>query len=190
MATVDRSYRPTEGSILVQRRHRSFRPMELLFVESGPLGSFLIYLLNLVSSRGGFNQVLVGLFLSSKFSYLVFAKILSIVLAKWFLQGKGVLRLWKVPAFLNPSEFSSIEMVLVDEKVSVSYCHLANVHTYVRRITMFEIYATDVRYDGNQLWVIKFRGRAFLWHQVRCMVAGLFLIGKGKSVPQLQSSEL
>jgi hypothetical protein len=28
-----------------------------------------------------------------------------------------VLKLWKVPAFLNPTETSSIEMVLVDEKV-------------------------------------------------------------------------
>jgi hypothetical protein len=30
-----------------------------------------------------------------------------------------VLRLWKVPAFLNPAETSSIVMVLVDEKVSI-----------------------------------------------------------------------
>jgi hypothetical protein len=29
-----------------------------------------------------------------------------------------VLRLWKIPSFLNPSEISSIEMVLIDEKVS------------------------------------------------------------------------
>jgi hypothetical protein len=28
-----------------------------------------------------------------------------------------VVRLWKVPAFLNPSEYSSLEMVLIDEKV-------------------------------------------------------------------------
>jgi hypothetical protein len=28
-----------------------------------------------------------------------------------------VLKLWKVPAFLNPAETRSIEMVLVDEKV-------------------------------------------------------------------------
>ncbi|GAU20037.1 hypothetical protein TSUD_381290 [Trifolium subterraneum] len=35
-----------------------------------------------------------------------------------------VLRLWRVHVFLNLSEFSSIEMVLVDEKVSFSYCHL------------------------------------------------------------------
>ncbi|WJX37232.1 hypothetical protein P8452_25014 [Trifolium repens] len=27
-----------------------------------------------------------------------------------------VLRLWKVPSFLNPSEISSIEMVLIDDK--------------------------------------------------------------------------
>jgi hypothetical protein len=32
-----------------------------------------------------------------------------------------VLRLWKVPAFLNPCESSSLEMVLVDEKVSDIY---------------------------------------------------------------------
>jgi hypothetical protein len=30
--------------------------------------------------------------------------------------------IWKVPAFLNPSESSSIEMVLVDEKVSFFMC--------------------------------------------------------------------
>ncbi|KAK2386667.1 eukaryotic translation initiation factor 4E-1 [Trifolium repens] len=28
-----------------------------------------------------------------------------------------VLRLWKIPSFLNPSEISSIEMVLIDEKI-------------------------------------------------------------------------
>ncbi|KAK2357907.1 replication protein A 70 kDa DNA-binding subunit [Trifolium repens] len=27
-----------------------------------------------------------------------------------------VVRLWKVPAFLNPSEYGSLEMVLIDEK--------------------------------------------------------------------------
>jgi hypothetical protein len=33
-----------------------------------------------------------------------------------------VLRLWKVHAFLNPTETSSIEMVMVDEKVSIWLC--------------------------------------------------------------------
>jgi hypothetical protein len=29
-----------------------------------------------------------------------------------------VIRLWKIPSFLNPSEINSIEMVLIDENVS------------------------------------------------------------------------
>ena len=33
-----------------------------------------------------------------------------------------IVRIWKVHAFLNPSESSSIEMVLVDEKVSFFMC--------------------------------------------------------------------
>jgi hypothetical protein len=32
-----------------------------------------------------------------------------------------VIRLWKVPAFLNPCESSSLELVLIDEKVSYFY---------------------------------------------------------------------
>ncbi|KAF7812793.1 tRNA pseudouridine(38/39) synthase isoform X1 [Senna tora] len=40
-------------------------------------------------------------------------------------------------------------------------------------------------YDGDQLWVIKIRGTAFLWHQVRCMVAVLFMVGKGLESPNV-----
>jgi hypothetical protein len=32
-----------------------------------------------------------------------------------------VVRLWKVPGFLNPGQTNSLEMVLVDEKVCVFY---------------------------------------------------------------------
>ncbi|KAI5400043.1 hypothetical protein KIW84_065114 [Lathyrus oleraceus] len=68
-----------------------------------------------------------------------------------------------------------------------NFCKMdaANVHTYMRCISMFDISPTDVSYDGNQLWVIKFRGRAFLWHQVRCMVAVLFLVGQGLESPDV-----
>ncbi|KAE9618337.1 putative tRNA pseudouridine(38/39) synthase [Lupinus albus] len=41
------------------------------------------------------------------------------------------------------------------------------------------------RYDGNQLYVIKIRGSAFLWHQVRCMVAVLFMVGKDLESPSV-----
>ncbi|GAU48941.1 hypothetical protein TSUD_373500 [Trifolium subterraneum] len=40
----------------------------------------------------------------------------------------GFFCLWKVPAFLNPYEFSSVEMVLVDEK--------GKIHATVRKLLM------------------------------------------------------
>ncbi|KAK7357153.1 hypothetical protein VNO80_16436 [Phaseolus coccineus] len=68
-----------------------------------------------------------------------------------------------------------------------NFCKMdaANVHNYRRHITLFEISPTDVRYNGNQLWVIKIKGSAFLWHQVRCMVAVLFMVGKGLESPNV-----
>lgn len=88
---------------------------------------------------------------------------------------------------LNISAMENAGTKLVGEHDFRNFCKMdaANVHTYMRRITMFEIYATDVRYEDNQLWVIKIRGRAFLWHQVRCMVAVLFSIGKGLESPDV-----
>ncbi|KAK9269832.1 hypothetical protein L1049_025405 [Liquidambar formosana] len=38
---------------------------------------------------------------------------------------------------------------------------------------------------GNQLWAMKIKGSAFLWHQVRCMVAVLFMIGQGLESPDV-----
>ncbi|KAH7524954.1 hypothetical protein FEM48_Zijuj06G0174100 [Ziziphus jujuba var. spinosa] len=40
-------------------------------------------------------------------------------------------------------------------------------------------------FDGNQLWAFEIKGSAFLWHQVRCMVAVLFLIGQGFESPDV-----
>ncbi|KAK9216409.1 hypothetical protein WN944_008418 [Citrus x changshan-huyou] len=43
-------------------------------------------------------------------------------------------------------------------------------------------------FEGNQLCAIKIRGSAFLWHQVRCMVAVLFMIGQGlESIDVIES---
>lgn len=36
-------------------------------------------------------------------------------------------------------------------------------------------------------WQFRVRGTAFLWHQVRCMTAVLFLIGQGLEKPQVDS---
>jgi hypothetical protein len=37
-----------------------------------------------------------------------------------------IVRLWKVPSFVNPSDSISLEMVLVDEKVSIIIFKLVN----------------------------------------------------------------
>ncbi|CAL1363282.1 unnamed protein product [Linum trigynum] len=68
-----------------------------------------------------------------------------------------------------------------------NFCKMdaANVHNYVRRIDSFEISPSDLRFQGNQLFAIKIKGSAFLWHQVRCIVAVLFMVGEGLESPDL-----
>ncbi|KAL4272140.1 hypothetical protein GQ457_13G022890 [Hibiscus cannabinus] len=62
-----------------------------------------------------------------------------------------------------------------------NFCKMdaANVHNYRRRVTQFEISSSSMRFEGDQLCAIEVKGSAFLWHQVRCMVAVLFMIGEG-----------
>ncbi|XP_047306626.1 tRNA pseudouridine(38/39) synthase [Impatiens glandulifera] len=68
-----------------------------------------------------------------------------------------------------------------------NFCKMdaANVHSFKRCITEFKIFPCAERFDEDQLWVVKIKGTAFLWHQVRCIVAVLFLIGKGLESPDL-----
>ncbi|XP_058218445.1 uncharacterized protein LOC131329365 isoform X1 [Rhododendron vialii] len=68
-----------------------------------------------------------------------------------------------------------------------NFCKMdaANVHNYRRHITEFEIFPCNERFEGDQLWAVKIKGTAFLWHQVRCMVAVLFLIGQGLESPNV-----
>ncbi|KAA8537977.1 hypothetical protein F0562_027442 [Nyssa sinensis] len=68
-----------------------------------------------------------------------------------------------------------------------NFCKMdaANVHNYRRHITSFDIFPCNERFEGDQLWAMKIKGSAFLWHQVRCMVAVLFLIGQGLESPNV-----
>ncbi|KAL2489325.1 Pseudouridine synthase family protein [Forsythia ovata] len=68
-----------------------------------------------------------------------------------------------------------------------NFCKMdaANVHNYKRHITSFEILPCDERFLGDQLWVVQIKGSAFLWHQIRCMVAVLFFIGQGLESPNV-----
>ncbi|XP_010543077.1 PREDICTED: tRNA pseudouridine(38/39) synthase isoform X2 [Tarenaya hassleriana] len=63
-----------------------------------------------------------------------------------------------------------------------NFCKMdaANVHNYKRRVTFFEVSSCHNSSEGDdQLCAFTIRGSAFLWHQIRCMVAVLFMIGQG-----------
>ncbi|OVA08112.1 Pseudouridine synthase I [Macleaya cordata] len=68
-----------------------------------------------------------------------------------------------------------------------NFCKMdaVNVHNYRRHITSFEISTCDERSEDSQLWAMTIKGSAFLWHQVRCMVAVLFMIGQGLESPSV-----
>ncbi|CAL4931277.1 unnamed protein product [Urochloa decumbens] len=73
-----------------------------------------------------------------------------------------------------------------------NFCKMdaANVSNYRRRITEFTISACDIRSSNDELCSMTIKGTAFLWHQVRCMVAVLFLIGQGLESPSVVDSLL
>ncbi|KAL0557077.1 hypothetical protein IC582_005595 [Cucumis melo] len=68
-----------------------------------------------------------------------------------------------------------------------NFCKMdaANVHNYRRCIMSFDISPCDVRTEGNLLWAFNIEGSAFLWHQVRCMVAVVFMVGQGLEDPDV-----
>uniref|UniRef100_J3LP99 tRNA pseudouridine synthase n=1 Tax=Oryza brachyantha TaxID=4533 RepID=J3LP99_ORYBR len=73
-----------------------------------------------------------------------------------------------------------------------NFCKMdaANVSNYRRHITDFNISSYNQRSNYDELWAITIKGSAFLWHQVRCMVAVLFLIGQGLELPCIVDSLL
>lgn len=56
---------------------------------------------------------------------------------------------------------------------------------YTRKIVSAEISAVDEGEEGYQLCELTIVGLAFLWHQIRCIVALLFMIGQGKERPEI-----
>ncbi|KAI5066189.1 hypothetical protein GOP47_0018813 [Adiantum capillus-veneris] len=53
-----------------------------------------------------------------------------------------------------------------------------NVRNFRREILAFEIFPCLDVWEGFELWMFRVEGTAFLWHQVRCMVAVLLLVGQ------------
>ncbi|KAL3619776.1 hypothetical protein CASFOL_034688 [Castilleja foliolosa] len=68
-----------------------------------------------------------------------------------------------------------------------NFCKMdaANVHNFRRHITSFEIFSCNERFEDDELWALKIKGSAFLWHQIRCMVAVLFMVGQGLESPNV-----
>ena len=51
---------------------------------------------------------------------------------------------------------------------------------------LFDFIFSENSFDMCELTVV---GQAFLWHQIRCIVAVLFLVGQGKETPQVNTVE-
>jgi len=71
-----------------------------------------------------------------------------------------------------------------------NYCKLdpqKQITNFHRRIDRADIvpYAGTPPNPISKMWVLKLQGTAFLWHQVRCMMAVLFLVGQGLEDPEI-----
>ena len=69
-----------------------------------------------------------------------------------------------------------------------NFCKMdaVNVRNYEREVLSFDIRpATPSAGTSEDLYYMEFKGTAFLWHQVRDMVAVLFLVGAGKESPDI-----
>ncbi|XP_021737671.1 tRNA pseudouridine(38/39) synthase-like isoform X1 [Chenopodium quinoa] len=82
---------------------------------------------------------------------------------------------------LNISAMQTAAKKYLGEHDFRNFCKMdaVNVHNYKRCITSFDITPSSEKFKDKELWAIIIRGSAFLWHQVRCMVAVLFMIGRG-----------
>lgn len=68
-----------------------------------------------------------------------------------------------------------------------NFCKMdaASVHNYRRTISNFDILPTNEEWGGKSVWIMRVKGTAFLWHQVRCMAAVLFMVGAGHESPTI-----
>ena len=82
---------------------------------------------------------------------------------------------------------------LIGEHDLRNFCKIdPSVANFVRHILSFEVGpACADASDGSlpdspkSIWAFTIKGTAFLYHQVRCMVAVLFLVGEGKESPEI-----
>lgn len=60
--------------------------------------------------------------------------------------------------------------------------------SYIRHLKSVEIHLQSKNSDGNDgfdMYFLHIVGNAFLWHQIRCIIGVLFLVGEKKEDPEV-----
>lgn len=102
-----------------------------------------------------------------------------------------------VRAGLDVERMRAAAQLLIGEHDLRNFCKIdPNVTNFVRSIRSFTVtpvteFAGGVQADSSEsLWAFTVNGSAFLYHQVRCMVALLFLVGERKEAPEVVTTLL
>ncbi|XP_063409480.1 uncharacterized protein LOC134692826 [Mytilus trossulus] len=89
---------------------------------------------------------------------------------------------------LNLQIMSEAADKLVGEHDFRNFCKMDvgnGVVNFMRRIVKADIAVLDERDSEYQMCELTITGLAFLWHQIRCIVTVLFLVGQGNEKPQI-----
>ncbi|KAJ8320174.1 hypothetical protein KUTeg_001761 [Tegillarca granosa] len=75
-----------------------------------------------------------------------------------------------------------------DKATEIRYVHILNkvLPPEIRVLAWSPVETSfSAREDGYQMCELTIVGQAFLWHQIRCIVSILFMIGQGKETPEI-----
>ncbi|KAK3588349.1 hypothetical protein CHS0354_040106 [Potamilus streckersoni] len=89
---------------------------------------------------------------------------------------------------LNVEQMNVAAQKLIGEHDYRNLCKMDvnnGVVNYTRKIMSADIIFLDERKNGYQMCELTVVGQAFLWHQIRCIVSILFLIGQSKEKPEI-----
>nr|CAG4649432.1 EOG090X083V [Scapholeberis mucronata]SVE93687.1 EOG090X083V [Scapholeberis mucronata] len=89
-------------------------------------------------------------------------------------------------ANLNIEQMKTSAQFLIGEHDFRNFCKMDvgnGVVKFNRRIMDIQIDSMEEKINSYSMFRLKLVGQAFLWHQVRCIVSILFLVGQGKEQP-------
>jgi tRNA pseudouridine38/39 synthase len=107
-------------------------------------------------------------------------------------QARGrTYRYFFVKKNMDITKMQAAANLLVGQHDFRNFCRIdLTAQTFERTIKYFKVFKCPHNTANNpedQLYFFEIYGQAFLWHQVRCMVGILFMVGKGKEEPSLIS---